>query len=163
MPQKDTYANKVAVMLPYSESSIFLVPLKDGGYARGVVARASPEGRGILGYFFGPRIPSKEDVPLNTPSPETSILRIIFGDLGLVDGKWPVIGTVANWNRAEWPMPDFVRRDPLGRRKPVLVRYSDTDPMQIEAEYPISEDAGLQPDALAGYESVEFKLSKLLY
>jgi hypothetical protein len=39
--------------LPYSEGSVFLVPLRKGGYARGVVARASPKGKGLLGYFFG--------------------------------------------------------------------------------------------------------------
>ena len=44
--------------LPYSEGSVFLVPLRNGGYARGVVARATGEGKGLFGYFFGPRLAS---------------------------------------------------------------------------------------------------------
>src|SRR6476660_1809183 len=109
--------------LPYSEGSVFMVPLRKGGYARGVVARASDEGKGIFGYFFGPRIPSIEDVPLDDLVPFNSITRIMFGDLGLINGSWPIVGRVPNWSRSQWSMPDFVRRDPLGRLKPTLVRY----------------------------------------
>jgi hypothetical protein len=150
------------VKLPYSEGSIFLVPLKGGGYARGVVARASDQGKGILGYFFGPRIPLLDDVPLTDLQPANAIKRILFGDLGLINGEWPIVGTVPNWNRSEWHMPDFVRRDPLGRRRPILVRHSDTDPMRVEQEFPIDNDSGLETDSLSGYGAVEIKLTKLL-
>ncbi|MGH8189839.1 MAG: Imm26 family immunity protein, partial [Rhodanobacteraceae bacterium] len=148
--------------LPYSEGSTFLVPLKNGGFARGVVARASPKGRGVMGYFFGPRLSSKDGVTWNDLDPSGAILRIRFGDLGLINGEWPICGQVPNWNRDDWPMPDFVRRDPLGCLKPKLVRYADDDPMRIEVEYPIDDDSGMLEDVSAGYGAVEIRLSKVL-
>ena len=45
--------------LPYSEGSVFLVPLTDGGYARGVVARSGPKGKVLFGYILGPVCPRK--------------------------------------------------------------------------------------------------------
>lgn len=42
----------------YREGSRFAVPLRQGGYAVGLVARVNPRGV-LLGYFFGPR----HDVP----------------------------------------------------------------------------------------------------
>ena len=37
---------------PYSEGDVFAVPLTQGGYALGVVARAPKKGPVLLGYFF---------------------------------------------------------------------------------------------------------------
>jgi len=148
--------------LPYSEGSVFLVPLRSGGYARGVVARAGPNGKVLLGYFFGPRLASIDGVGLDDLDPSKAILRVRFGDLGLVNGTWPVSGQVANWNRSEWPMPDFVRRDPLGRLKPRVVRHSDDEPNLIDAEYPIDDDSGLATDSMYGYGAVEIELTKRL-
>jgi len=148
--------------LPYSEGTVFLVPLRNGGYARGVVARASGEGKVLFGYFFGPLLSSPAAATVNDLDPAEAVLRVIFGDLGLINGEWSVVGTVPNWDRSKWPMPDFVRRDPLGKRKPVLVRYSDTDPLRVEAEYPIEDDSALTPDSAYGYGAVEINLTKLL-
>ncbi len=148
--------------LPYTEGSVFLVPLRKGGYARGVVARTSPKGKGLLGYFFGPRIASTEMALFDDLEPGAALLRVIFGDLGLINGEWPIRGTVPNWDRTQWAMPDFVRRDPLGSRKPILVRYSDADPMRVEAEFPIDDDSGLATDSAYGYGAVEIELTKLL-
>ena len=148
--------------LPYVEGSVILVPLRNGGFARGVVARATKKGKGLFGYFFGPRLASPKDATLDGLDPDKAILRLRFGDLGLINGEWPVLGEVPNWDRAEWPMPDFVRRDPLGVLKPRLVRYSDDDPNHIEAEYIIDDDAGMPTDSASGYGAVEIKLTKLL-
>jgi len=147
---------------PYIEGSIFLVPLRTRGYAIGVAARVSPRGRAVLRYFFGPRVVSTETPALNNLDPTAAILRIIFGDLGLISGKWSVIGTVPNWDRRMWPIPDFVRLDPLGRRKPVLVRYADDDLNRVEYESEIESAVGFLPDVAAGYGAVELRLTKLL-
>jgi hypothetical protein len=149
-------------MLPYNEGSVFLIPLRHGGYARGVVARAGKEGKVVFGYFFGPAIFSKEIVPFDDLSPANALTRMMFGDLGLINGEWVIVGKLPSWNRVQWPMPDFVRRDPLGRRRPTLVRYSDIDPMRIEAEYSIDDDSGLEPNLTSGCGAVEIKLTKLL-
>jgi hypothetical protein len=115
-----------------------------------------------MGYFFGPRLSSTDGVEWNDLDPAKAILRMRFGDLGLINGEWPIYAKVPDWNRSEWPMPDFVRRDPLGRLKPMLVRYMDNDPNRVETEYAIDDDSGMLPDSSAGYGAVEIRLTKLL-
>src|SRR5262249_24112871 len=112
--------------LPYREGTVFLVPLRTGGYARGVVARSGPKGKVLFGYFFGPRL-SVPEVNALALDPSKAILRAMFGDLGLIKKEWPIVGWVDGWDRSRWPMPDFVRRDPSGKKRPVRVQYSDTD------------------------------------
>jgi len=148
--------------LPYREGSVFLVPLRDGGHGRGVVARAAPKGRGLFGYFFGPRLTSTDSVPSEDLSPSKAILRVRFGDLGLISGQWQICGSVPRWDRSEWSMPGFVRKDPLGKRKPALVIYSDTDPLRIEVERQVYDNSGLESDSAYGYGAVEIALTKLL-
>jgi len=148
--------------LPYSEGSVFVVPLGDGGFARGVVARMAPKGRILIGYFFGPRMESDTGIRFDDLNPARALLRIQFADLGLNNKEWRIVGRVPDWNRSEWPIPDFVRRDPLVQRKPRLIRYSDKDPSQVEIEIPIADDTALEPDRLSGYGAVEIKLAKIL-
>jgi hypothetical protein len=148
--------------LPYSEGSVFLVPLRNGGYARGVVARTAPKGKVLFGYFFGPRLESRATATWNDLDPTKAVLCVRFGDLGLINGEWQMLGMVPNWSRDAWPMPEFARRDPLGKMKPQLVRYSDNDPNQIDFERPIDNDAGLRTDSLSGYGAIEIRLTKLL-
>jgi hypothetical protein len=123
---------------------------------------AAPEGKVLLGYFFGPRLESKTPVELDDLDPAKALLRVRFGDLGLINGEWPVLGTIPEWNPAQWPMPWFVQRDPLGKMKPKLVRYSDRDPNHEESEEPVDNDSGLEPDSRYGSGAVEIRLAKLL-
>lgn len=146
----------------YSDSSIFLVPLKDGGFARGVVARTAPGGKLLLGYFFGPRIASIKEANLSGLEPNNAVLCLRFGDLGLLKGLWPVVGNLLPWNLAEWPMPNAVRRDPLGNAKPVLVSYDDLDPSKVLREEALENDNDLPDTGVAGYAFVEARLNKLL-
>lgn len=146
----------------YSDSSVFLVPLKDGGFARGVVARTAPGGKLLLGYFFGPRLASQTEADLSGLEPKDAVLSLRFGDLGLLKGLWPVVGKLPGWNPAKWPMPNAVRRDPLGKTKPILIRYDDNDPSKILSEEVLESDNDLPSDGLAGYGFVEAKLSKIL-
>lgn len=145
----------------YREGSVFLVPLKEG-FARGVVARTAPKGKIAFGYFFGPRLDASGNAELEGLDPEAAALTLFFGDLGLVKGHWPILGEVSDWDRARWPLRDVVRRDPLGKLKPILVRYDDSDPSKVLSETPIEEDNDLLDDGLAGYGYVEARLSKLL-
>jgi hypothetical protein len=147
--------------LPYSEGSVFLVPLRDGGYAKGVVVRAAPEGKVLFGYFFGPKIESADDIVVDDMTPGKEVLKLRFGDLGLIKGKWPIHGRVPNWNRGEWTMPDFVRREPISN-KTWLVRYSDTDPNRVVAEELVDPACSLLTDSISGSGSVEIKLTELL-
>ena len=146
----------------YPNSSVFLVPLKYGGFARGVVARSAPEGRLLLGYFFGPRRASQAEADVSDIEPSKAILSLRFGDLGLVKGLWPVVGRLPDWNPAQWPVPNAVRRDLLGKAKPILVRYDDNDPSKILSEEALENDIDLPAEGLAGHGFVEAKLTKLL-
>lgn len=149
------------MQLPYSEGSVFLVPLRTEGYARGVVARSTSRGRVLFGYFFGPAFPSVTNASLENLFPDKAILITHFGDLGLINGKWPVIGVISTWNRSMWRMPDFVRRDDLSQNA-WRIHYSDDDPSHIEWETPTDYAVDLPPDVLSGYGSVEIKLTRLL-
>jgi hypothetical protein len=149
--------------LTYQEGDIFAVPLRDGGYSVGVVARSPKKGKVLLGYFFRarfPSVPKPSDLPVLLP--ENAIKVAKFGDLSLMTGEWPVLGHLENWDRDDWPMPKFIRRDPLGKRAR-LVSYADNDPNQEIAEEPCSFEAtGYEADTLWGAGFAEILLTKLL-
>ena len=148
--------------LPYSEGSVFLVPLRGKGYARGVIARAAPEGKVLLGYFFGPRLSSVDEADLVGLERGQALLCLRFGDLGIIRKEWPLLGRLPDWDRSAWPMPNFVMRDPLGKLKPRLVEYSDNDPNHVVGEWVIDKDIDLATDSLSGYLAVSIKLDNLL-
>lgn len=153
-----------AKRLPYREGSVFLVPLRSGGFGRGVVARSGPRGKLLLGYFFGPKLEA-EETSLGGLRPEDAVLRLRFGDLGLFRGEWKVIGQVVPWSRADWPIPEFLWSDPLGVIPDKVVVYTDDEfdrgglGRQERRE---TIPPGLQRDSLSGSGAVEIKLSKLL-
>lgn len=127
-----------------------------------MVARSAPEGKLLLGYFFGPRLASQAEADVSDIEPSKAILSLRFGDLGLVKGLWPVVGRLPDWNPAQWPVPNAVRRDLLGKAKPILVRYDDNDPSKILSEEALENDIDLPAEGLAGHGFVEAKLTKLL-
>jgi hypothetical protein len=112
--------------LRYTEGSWFVVPLSSGRHAIGIVARRSRPAGVVLGYFFcGPGdSPTMADVAALSAEDAVAIRR--FGDLGLIRGEWPIIGVHGSWNRAQWPVPEFVRRDPVSGLAQ-LITYSDDD------------------------------------
>ena len=148
--------------LPYSEGTIFFGPLRSGGFARGVVARSTRKGRCLFGYFFAPRLSSAELAEHTDLDPSRAILFVRVGDPGLSNKQWPIAGKIPAWSRADWPIPGLVRKDPLGRTSPILVRYSDLDPNCVESEQKIDDDTGYHPNGLFGYGAVEIELGKLL-
>lgn len=150
-------------MATYAEGDWFAVPLRERGFAAGVVARANPRGV-LLGYFFGPR---REHIPtideLDRLTPEAAIWVSRFGDLHLLEEKWPVIGKLAKWDRDAWPTPTFARHEELTGRTYEVV-YADDDPNQLLTERLISRDfaQGLPEDGMAGAGFVELRLTNLL-
>lgn len=150
--------------LSYKEGDWFAVPLRSGGYAMGLVARARKRGKVLFGYFFGPRLdrPARlDDVARFGPRDAVFIGR--FGDLSLMTGEWLIVGQAGVWNRAAWPMPPLVRVD-LVSGKPWKIHYSEDDPSVSVSEAP-SEEAerdALPQDGLWGAGAVEIRLTKLL-
>ncbi|MCC6552145.1 MAG: immunity 26/phosphotriesterase HocA family protein [Polyangiaceae bacterium] len=84
----------------------FLVPLRDGGFALGVLARADKKGS-AFGYFFGPRVSSAAEVRLDRVVPEDALLVGMFGDLEIIRGNWPIIGKIDTWSPDRWSMPPY--------------------------------------------------------
>lgn len=149
--------------LPYREGDAFAIPLRSGGFSLGVVARSPKQGHVLLGYFFGekfPSVPAPSDLPALLPKNAIRVMK--FGDLSLMSGGWPVVGHLQNWQRDDWPMPKFVRRDPLGKRVR-LVSYADDDPNRLVAEEAADSDAAAyEEDRLFGAGFVELLLTQLL-
>jgi hypothetical protein len=148
--------------LPYKEGTWFAIPLRQGGYAVGRVARHSGKGV-VLGYFFGPK---REAVPtldeLDELSPASAIRVLRFGDLGMIEDVWPIIGNSPDWEREEWPTPAFIRRDDIGRVAWRVV-YDDDNPSKVLSEERIPYDsAGYERSALAGAAAAEVIISGLL-
>jgi len=149
--------------LPYEEGTWFAVPLRDGGYGVGIVARIA--GRGVtLGYFFGPRrsvVPNLSEV--ETLTPDMAILVEIFGDLGLIEGRWPIIGRNASWDRRLWPIPGFGRiEEHTGRAFRMELSEDDLFSIVREIAVPRDEAERLPKHGLSGAGSVESVLARLL-
>ncbi|MBZ9765608.1 MULTISPECIES: Imm26 family immunity protein [unclassified Mesorhizobium] len=148
--------------MPYREGTLFAIPLKSGGYGVGLVARATPTGKIILVYLFGPRrleLPTVDELDMMSPHDAIRCLRC--GDLGLINGNWPIIGQLKRWEREKWPTPPFVHKESLSGR--ILIRkYSDSDPSKLEGQAIVDSAVDLEPDGLHGYEMVELILTEQL-
>lgn len=140
------------------------MPLEAGGYGVGVVARAAPKGKILLAYLFGPKriaVPSLAQV--EGLKPKDAALKIMVGDLGLIRGSWPIIGRSDSWQRSEWPIPVFVMREPLGRRRAWLVYYADDDPSRrVGMELAPPETTGMESDSCYGFRAAEVVLTQVL-
>lgn len=149
----------------YGEGDWFAVPLRQGDFAVGVIARAMPSNEGILlGYFFGPR---RHDLPrldeVKDLSASDAVLVERFGDLGLVQGIWPLLGRTGEWDRSAWPTPVFGRFEELtGRAFKVI--YDDANPNRLVREKKVDPDdlVGFPKDGLSGAGAVERILTRLL-
>ena len=147
----------------YREGTWFAIPLRDGGFGVGVAARVSRRG-GVLGYFFGPRrltVPSLAEVEGLTS--DQAILVELFGDLGLIQGRWPIIGRAPSWDRQRWPMPVFGRFEDLTGRA-FRVEYDEDNLPAIVREVPASREEveRLPKDGVSGAGFLEKVLTKLL-
>jgi len=149
--------------LLYKEGDWFAVPLRDSGYAAGIVVRSNNEGV-ILGYFFGPRYlqpVTRQDVQGLTHT--NALLIRKCGDTGLLSGKWPIIYHESTWTRSDWPIPLF-GRIALNRAYAWEVKYSETDISECISEIPteVTTAEALPEDGLSGHIALEVRLTKLL-
>ncbi len=150
--------------IKYSEGDCFVLELRSGGFARGVIARTSRGGGVVQVYIFGPRLQAvPSDCWLDRLSPDDAVLVARVGDLSVSNGDWPVVGRIQKWERDAWPAPPYVRRDDI-RRMAWLVRYDDSDISCVSTEEPLAfERVGeFDRDAVLGAGAVEIVVTKRL-
>ncbi len=148
--------------ISYSEGSCIAIPLRGGGYAIGVIARMNGKG-GVFGYFFGPKRKSIESIgDISSLKSQEAILVGRFGDLGLLNDEWKVIGKISDWDRSKWPMPGFIRVDEFSNR--AWISYYDEEDFTCIREEEVSPDLKEKYpyDSGMGYGAVEIRLTKLL-
>jgi len=149
--------------LPYEVGDWFAVPLRaNGRYAVGRIARVAPRGKIILCYFFGPpldRVPKADE--LVGRSPKDAVLVARCGDLGLINGEWPIVGS-SSWMPDQWKMPEFRRTESISGTA-FIVTYKEDDPSREIDERKASPTfvAGLPENDLFGSGAVEIRLTKL--
>jgi hypothetical protein len=147
--------------LNYEEGTCFALPLRDGGWARGVVSRTSKRGP-TYGYFFGPRLSALDDAKVDGLEPTRAVLVGKFGDPGLLEGMWPILGSVPEWNRDQWPMPPLIRVDEIEQRA-WLAWYDDkTFECLRDEEVDPALASRFPKDGLMGYVAAEIVVNKLL-
>lgn len=153
----------MAKKINYAEGDCFSVPLREGGFALGVVARMDAQGV-VFGYFFGPKVDNVELLYPTSIEIDSHILKGQFGDLGLLNGDWKVIGEIPGWSRDSWIMPPCLRWE-AGETKGILCTYDENTLEAIAEEEVLVSDIAVNDypvDRLMGYGSVEIKLTKLL-
>jgi hypothetical protein len=155
----------VKAHVKYDTGQWFAVPLRDGGYALGIIVRGSYRTKGGLGYFFGPKheeLPNSDDISALQPS--DAVLITWFGDLGIIRGKWPLIFSNRAFRSEEWPIPLF-RRDATSE-KGWLVEYHHNatgyDGIMRETLHEMKDLEGLPREADFGSGAIEIELTKVL-
>lgn len=150
--------------MPYKVGDWFAVPLRDGKrYAIGRIARVAPRGKIIFCYFFGPpldKVPRADQIP--EASPQAAVFAARCGDLGLMKGEWPIIGS-SRWDPNLWKMPTFTRTESISGAT-FEVTYDEDDPSSEVGERRIDpkSSAGLNKGDLFGYGAVEIRLTRML-
>lgn len=153
----------MARKLTYTEGDWFAVPLRNGGFALGLVARLDGRG-GVICYFFGPASQAPPSIgAARGRRAEDAVLIANAGDPGLMHGEWHVLGRMKPWDRESWPVPAFVRRDAVsGTPRRVIYREPDFN-TEVQLLPCTEEEAQRLPkDGILGYGAVEIRLTKLL-
>lgn len=153
--------------IKYREGDWFAVPLRSGGYALGILARGSLRVKGGLGYFFPSRYdhpPTAADVAHLTA--QQAIYIHWFGDLGIIEGRWPLIPSDRSFSRADWPVPRFGRVDMFNSELGWITEYRQDDegsrvPL-AETRVPVAQIAGLPEEGTASAGFIEVKLAMLI-
>ena len=151
----------------YSEGQWFAIPLRNGGYALGIIVIGSYKTKGGLGYFFGPKyLEIPDDKAILEKQPGDAILVAIFGDLGIINGNWPLIQSSRPFSKEEWPIPKFGMKISLVQRKGFIREYKQNEAgdLILHRETVVAEEdiLNLPTDSIMGGGAIEIKLTNLL-
>lgn len=94
------------------EGQVYAVPTTDGdGYVLGVVGRAENRrslGASVLLYFFAPRLRTVPTaLPVSELQAKDAISIVKTGCLRIVEGQWPLVGSILDFNHLDWPIPIY--------------------------------------------------------
>jgi Immunity protein 26 len=143
----------------YKAGSIIVIPLKNGKFAAGLIARRYRSS--LLGYFFNQMFDSIPVIDELEIRKENVIFIKIFGYLGLKLGEWYVIGDMPNFSKDEWRIPAFKHTSAMDGTF-YCINYNDR--LDEVSRYKISKEEAknLPDDGLAGHGAVEISLTKRL-
>jgi hypothetical protein len=150
------------------EGDWFVVPIDGPRWVLGLIARR--KGHGLFGYFFAPawdHIPSLDEI--GSPNARGSFTQLIFSDLELLDGGWPLIGHDEAFSRDRWPMVEFERYvESAGQRgRLYTVRYDEDELVRQVSQVEVSlKERGRRPEdgahgAGAAENVLQFKVDSL--
>lgn len=128
----------------------------------GLVVDHNGEGQ-VVGYFFIQRF---DELPTFEQANSSTLADVIqsfrFGDLGIIEFDWKVIGQRDRYDIDEWPTPIF--GSVVGRNRAAKCIYQRGQFDERDAKIAIClEEAKTLPDNwLAGCGLVEIRLTKLL-
>ncbi|MDF1743639.1 MAG: Imm26 family immunity protein [Gimesia sp.] len=148
----------------YDVGTIFCIPLKNGKFARGIVARHDGGGQ-VFGYFFGP---SLDGIPNSIDKDELhieeAIFSGIFSGMGLSNDEWKQLGRITSFRLDDWPLPLFINTEKDCDRVELIEYDEDTLEEKIVSISTRGEvDINAYPeDGLMGYEYVENVLTMKL-
>jgi hypothetical protein len=149
----------------YREGDWFAVPLDDGRYVLGRIARHSNSI--VFGYFFAPpfdHVPAPAEIGDRRAA--DSFIQLRFSCLGLERGDWPVLEQSGQWDREGWPLPEFENRLNVPGRPTVLyaIRLDEkTVSREVSRRRIDPKEAGKRPDeSLFGTEAAAIRLRQAL-
>lgn len=147
----------------FREGNFFSVALGHGGFGIGLLARQPRRGTVVLAYFFGPRRTLNnltEGLSALKPSDAQMVCRL--KDTGLHRGLWRVVAVSPDWDRQQWPVPPFLRKEGLSG-KSIRVEY-DGDNLMVPSRETVAgvTDAALPDDMVFDEERMVEALDKLL-
>jgi Immunity protein 26 len=151
-------------MKKVQEGNVVSIPLTDGRFAVGVLARvetARPrKPYGIFVYFFGPYLSS--DISQNRISALESskaILCLKTSALDIYREIWKTVGRIEPWDRKAWPLPELFQNN-LGSNIFYKVRLDERDLVTQTQRTRMLNDGGLTTNDLYGSGAAQVELSK---
>jgi Immunity protein 26 len=148
------------------EGNVVSMKLDDGRSALGVLARvdtAHPRKPYLIFvYFFGPydHLTSINNI-LQSLSPATAVCRLRTSALDIYSGEWQTVGTIPNWNRADWPFPNFYIKNYFSNKLWRCV-INEENLAGIIRQEPIDQIGDLKEFVSSGSEAARITASMLL-
>ena len=143
------------------------IPLPEAGYTIGIIVGGDSGSGVLLGYFF-PELFSKPPALQNLKNKTAAgaVLIAWFGDLGIRQGRWPILGKEKSFERQDWPVPSFGRVDATNPQKGYVTEYNLETPIKgqpvRETRCNSEELLDLPYDGLYGATALEAKLNAML-